>query len=250
MGLIHTEALVLRTYKLAEADKIVLFLTKDAGVVRGVAKGARRLKNRFGASLEPFTEVSVTYFEKEGRELVSVSQTEIQRSHFALAGSSETVAALEYLSELALEFAPPHEPNERLFRMVRACLNALSEEPERLHSLVRYYEVWVLRLAGFLPDPRSCAACGVRLPGGTQRESIYIGPEGALRCAQCSHGAGMAITRDAHRQLDSMLRLSPSVWAREAEQVPQGVRQELAQLTQRMITRALERPPRGQAAQL
>ena len=249
MGLVHTEAIVLRTFKLAEADRIVVFLTKDAGLVRGVARGARRLKNRFGASLEPFTEVSIAYFEREGRELVSISQTEILRSHFALAQHSETVAALEYLSELALEFSPPREPNERLFRMIRACMNALSKAPERMHVLARYFEVWVLRLSGFLPDLGACTACKRRFVG-QKRETVYLGPESALKCSDCAGGLGLQISPEAHAQLMSILRLGPAEWGQEADALRKGLRGELAQLSERLIVRALERAPRGGLAQL
>src|SRR5215210_2858887 len=130
MGLNETEAFVLRTYKLAEADKIVVLLTRRAGLLRGVARGARRLKSKFGASLELFTHISLTYHEKEGRELVSISQADIIRSHFHLAGHADAIQALDYFSELLLEFAPPHEPDEKLFRMVSACLEVLNAKPE------------------------------------------------------------------------------------------------------------------------
>src|SRR4051812_28150680 len=106
MGLTETEAIILRTYNLAEADKIVVCLTRSCGVVRGVARGARRLKSRFGAGLEPYTIIALAYYEKEGRELVSVRQAEIIRSFFSLAQSAESVAALAYMSELVMEFAP------------------------------------------------------------------------------------------------------------------------------------------------
>ena len=80
MGLIETEGLVLKSYGLAEADKIVVFLTEEYGLVRGVAKGARRLRSKFGSSLEPFSIVRLTYFQKEERELVSIRQSESLRS--------------------------------------------------------------------------------------------------------------------------------------------------------------------------
>src|SRR5919199_637171 len=79
MPLRETEAFMLRTYTLKEADKICVFLSRDAGKLRGVAHGARRLKSRYGASLEPFTEVAISYFQKEHRELVSISNCEIIR---------------------------------------------------------------------------------------------------------------------------------------------------------------------------
>src|ERR1700750_1423913 len=93
MGLVETEAIVLHTHKLADADKIVVSLTEKYGLVRGVAKGARRLKSRFGASLEPFTLINLTFFEKETRELVSIRSAEIIRSYFGAAGGSDTVPA-------------------------------------------------------------------------------------------------------------------------------------------------------------
>ena len=122
MALVDTEALILRTYNLAEADKIVVTLTKSAGLVRGVAKGSRKLRNRFGASLEPFTHVYLSYYEKENRELVSIRNTEILRSHFNLSSDPVVVTGLAYLGDLLIEFSPPHQANEILFRMANVCL--------------------------------------------------------------------------------------------------------------------------------
>jgi DNA repair protein RecO (recombination protein O) len=82
MPLHKTEAFLLRSYALKEADKICVFLTKDQGKLRGVAHGARKIRSRFGSSLEPFTEVALSYFQKEGRELVSISSCDILRLHF------------------------------------------------------------------------------------------------------------------------------------------------------------------------
>src|SRR6185436_15687238 len=126
MPLHDVQAFVLRTYKLAEADKICVLLTRQSGMLRGVAYGARKMRSRFGSSLEPFTEVAVTYFAKEGRDLVSISNAEIVRSHFEEAATSvETSAAMSYVADLLNEFAPDHEPNEALFRLVRATLDAV-----------------------------------------------------------------------------------------------------------------------------
>ena len=84
---LHTaEALILRTYKLAEADRIVVFLTRDRGKKRGVAKGARRPRSRFVGALEPLTEVRVAYFESERRELVGLNYAETVRSPMSFVG--------------------------------------------------------------------------------------------------------------------------------------------------------------------
>ncbi|HEY8203712.1 MAG TPA: DNA repair protein RecO, partial [Pyrinomonadaceae bacterium] len=129
MNLVTTEAIVLRSYNLAEADRIVLCFTRSAGLIRGVAKGARRMKSRFGAALEPFTVIRLEFREKENRELVTISGAEIVKSHFDLAADIEVAEVLGYMAELIGEFAPPHEANEKLFRMVAACIEALAAEP-------------------------------------------------------------------------------------------------------------------------
>jgi DNA repair protein RecO (recombination protein O) len=241
MGLTETEAIVLRSYNLAEADKIVVCLTRQAGVVRAVARGARRLKSRFGAGLEPFTIISLGYYEKEGRELVSLRQVDILRSFFSLAQSAEAVGALAYMSELVMEFAPPHEPNEKLFRMLRAVLEALAETPQHLAPLVRYFEVWILKLAGFWPDLRTCTECGKRLG---EDSAFYLNAEYKGRCALCSQRLGTEFSRDAYEQLRAAQRLSPQEFAGTAAQ---GLN-ELAFLTQGLIGRVLERQPRAQAS--
>src|SRR6266480_6287746 len=115
MALVNSDAIVLRSYNLAEADRIVLCLTRSAGLVRAVAKGARRMKSRFGAALEPFTVIKLAFYEKENRELVTISTAEILTSHFELATQLEASDALAYMGELVSEFAPPHEANEKLF---------------------------------------------------------------------------------------------------------------------------------------
>ena len=162
MGLVNTDAIVLRTYNLAEADRIVLCLTRDAGLVRAVAKGARRMRSRFGAALEPFTFVRLDFYEKENRELVTISQAEILKSNFELAAHPDSTDALAYIAELVSEFAPPHEANDKLYRMVKACIDALASFADRPDMVVRYFEVWLLRLAGLFPDLRDCSECNRR----------------------------------------------------------------------------------------
>ena len=244
MGLVETEAIVLRVYPLAEADKIVVCLTRGAGVVRCVAKGAKRLKSRFGAGLEPFTLLHLSYYEKEGRELVSLRHTEIQRSYFKLSQRAETVAALSYLSELVLEFAPPHEPNEKLFRMVRATLDAVPEGADDLTPLLRYFEIWTLKLAGFLPELRRCALCERKL---SEEETGYLNAEFKLRCRVCSHELGLALSGRTRWQILSIQKLSPADYMRETKPASVSDAEELAQLTRKLISYVLERSPRVQA---
>src|SRR5215211_5429436 len=100
MPLVESESLVLKSYSLAEADRIVVFFTRDHGIVRGVAKGAKRLKSRYGSSLEPFSTVNLTYFQKEDRELVSIQQVELLRSFFAHASDPESLSTFAYFADM------------------------------------------------------------------------------------------------------------------------------------------------------
>jgi DNA repair protein RecO (recombination protein O) len=241
MGLFETEALVLRTYNLAEADKIVVCLSRSAGLIRGVAKGCRKLRNRFGASLEPFTLVNLTYFEKEHQELVSFRQAEILKSRFNLSSNASILTGFSYMGDLLIDFSPPHQANDNLFRMAMACFEAASQTPEDIDSILRYFEVWLLKLEGFLPDLRACANCSKAFSGN---EAVYLGTDLSLRCAQCSNGRGGAVSKQLHTQLRTTEKLSPAKFAEETREVPKGMKREMAELTFQIIGRVLERMPR------
>ncbi len=246
MGICETEAIVLRTYKLAEADKIAVFLAQHFGVMRGVARGARRLKSKFGAALEPYTLVSLSYYEKEGQELVGIRQADILRSYFELSKNAEVIVALEYISGLIIEFTPPHEPNEKVFRMFRVCLEAIASSPEDQRQITRYCEVWLLKLSGFLPDLHSCVNCKKRF--GENRLRTFLGNDGGLRCQSCAHKVDMPLGSETTAYLSRTQRQTPGEWARNGNTVSEITLTELSQVTHRLITRALERLPRGRAS--
>lgn len=246
MGLVDTEALVLRTYNLAEADKIVLCFGRSSGMIRGVAKGARRLKNRFGAALEPFTILRITYYEKENRELVTLSHAEILKSHFNLSQNSDIVAAMAYLSELLIEFSPPHEPNEKLYRMAVACADAMATVPMETESITRYFETWILKLGGFLPDLRRCADCDAPF---SEKEGAFLNAEAKPRCYRCSRGTGTALSNEARQHLLSTQRLGPVDFARSADTLALSAKAQLASFTEQMLVGILNRRPRGMPAQ-
>ena len=160
MPLIETESLLIKTFNLAEADRIVVFLTREHGMVRGVAKGAKRLKSRFGSSLEPYSIVRLEYFQKDSVELVSIQKAELVQSNFAAASNPDFLQKFSYLGDLLITFSPPHDPNETLYRMVRACIETAAADPASLLSIGVYFELWLLRLAGYMPDWSKCDECG------------------------------------------------------------------------------------------
>ena len=172
MPLYTADALILRTYKLGEADRIVVFLTRDRGKKRGVAKGARRVRSPFVGALEPLTEVRVAYFEKEWRELVGLNFAETIRSPLGLIGPAQTgpcvrerppeagrdvdgdaLGYVGYFAELLDEWAQDADADERLYRLGASMLNALAAGAP-VEPLARYFEYWLLRLQGVYPEAR------------------------------------------------------------------------------------------------
>ncbi len=184
MPLYTADALVLRTYKLAEADRIVVFLTRDRGKKRGVAPHARRPRSRFAGALEPLTEVRVAYFEKEQRELVNLNYAEPVRSPMATP-NPDAFGYSAYFAELLDAVAADADPEERLYRLRTATLQALTAGTP-VTPLARYFEYWVLRLQGVYPPDVTCTDCGTDFEAG---ESAFLAVDGhGLVCRTC-HGA-------------------------------------------------------------
>jgi DNA repair protein RecO (recombination protein O) len=244
MGLVETQAIVLQTFKLADADKIVLCMTEKSGLVRGVARGARRLKSKFGASLEPFTLIHLTFFEKETRELVTIKGAEIVKSYFHASGSTEAFGGLVYILELMKEFAPPHHADEKLFKMLRACVDFLAGAPARAVAVSAYTELWTLKLTGFLPDLKNCGDCGTPL-GESFRGQRYISHEGVLWCQDCRRGGAQPLTTEAYRLLSSTRQKGPADWSESFEGASEESRRAVSETARRLIRRALEREPRA-----
>ena len=183
MPLYTSDALILRTYKLGEADRIVVFLTRDRGKKRGVAKGARRAKSRFGGALEPMTSVRVAYFEKERRELVSLNYAEVDRSPLS-ACSRDGLAHVGYFAELIDEWAPDAHADERLFRLGTALVEALAGDAP-IEPLSRYFEYWLLRLQGVYPPQMACHRCGAVLGPDTQGAHLSA-RDRVFTCDRCA----------------------------------------------------------------
>jgi recombinational DNA repair protein (RecF pathway) len=170
---LHTaEAILLDVRDLHDRDRIVEFLTRERGRLSGVAKGSRTKHSRFAGQLQPLARVRITWFEKEGRELVRVSDVALLRPAARLQADLEGILLGSYLVEHVLVFAQENEPADLFFRLLDSTLEALLAGADR-DLAARYFETWVLRLAGVFPVPTECPACG-RPFGG---ESLGAGGE-------------------------------------------------------------------------
>lgn len=238
MGLVETEGLILKSFSLAEADKIVIFLTRDEGLVRGVARGAKRLKSRFGGGLELFSIVQISYFQKEDRELVSIKQVELIKSYFDKAADPLFFENFSYLVDLLLEFAQPHDPNERLYRMAKVCLEAGAGNSLDLDSVVVYFELWILKLGGYLPDWRKCQNCKKELTDN-QKTGLQINFH--LFCQNCQKSRGDWTISPEQRQIFiAAQQMSPDKFI-EFARIRNSSLKELSVVLRRIITNILGR---------
>jgi DNA repair protein RecO (recombination protein O) len=181
MPLDQAEAFVLRTWTVGDQDKIAVFLTRDRGLVRGVAKGARKFGNRFGSALEPMSLVTMFFYEKERRDLVTVSDCDLLESFFDIQKDPKASLTLAYFAELIEEFFPARAHEDLIFRLLLSVLQALKERGD-LNLLTRYFEAWFLQINGFLPNVRRCKKCG-KAPV----ESGWMAPKkDGIYCAGCA----------------------------------------------------------------
>lgn len=242
MPLYSADALVLRTYRYGEADRIVVFLTEDRGKKRGVAKHASRSRRRFGAALEPLTRGQATYQEREHRELVRLDRVEPRETPMtATAGcdAGDAVRVLghaSYFAELIDEWAPDGAPNERLFRLGAAVGAALGHGGS-VDALARYFEYWLLRLEGVYPAIDRCPRCA-----GALGEAVLAAVDRAFVCARCG-GGDVRISAEALEFLRGLRARTPAEVARDG--APAGTLRELERVHDRLIAMHLDKTLRS-----
>ena len=238
MPLFESESIVLRTYNLAEADRIVVFFSREHGIIRGVAKGAKRLKSKFGSTLEPFSTVQLTFFQKEERELVSIQNVDLVRSRFESASDPEYLQAFSYLSDLLTAMVPPHDPNETIFRMVAACLEAPYFDSGGLAAIRLYFELWLLRLGGYLPSWDRCSQCANAL---AENEPAWLLSDFHLLCERCRPSRALTQIAPLHQLLFRRAqRITPTDFIELARDSAEAAG-ELSELLRRIVTQIVGR---------
>lgn len=181
MALVTTEAIIVKSQRWGEADRIVTFFTVSLGKVRGIARGARRMKSRFGSGLEPFTSVRVTLWDKRHDDLASISHVDILEHFFSLRDNIECLSAAARMVTLVEAMTVERDPSAVLFLTLREGLRSLlTVEDAALLTLV--FQIRVLGDTGFRPQIDHCASCG----GGLYSVSGRFAPSaGGLVCANC-----------------------------------------------------------------
>ena len=201
MRLARTEAIILHTLPARERDKVVIFLTPEHGKVRGWAYGARGIKSRFGAALEPLAKVRIGYAERESEEAVRIESVELIRSLFPAQQNLVSSVSATYIAELVDTFAPAGDPAEVIYRLLDTCAEALLDGALPL-AVVAYAEIWILKLAGTFPSLRSCVECGDTLDRPLRFDARAMG----FVCDTCATRDAYVVSNDVADELETIVR--------------------------------------------
>jgi DNA repair protein RecO (recombination protein O) len=205
MPLKESEAIVLRTYPFRESDLLVTLFTRTEGKVRGVARAAKKSRRRFGGALEPLTYVKVTYEDRERQELARLDACEVFDSPLASEVSYPRAVALGHVAELLDELLPDREANDAVFRLALSVLKQIKSDEFWLP--LTYFELWIARLMGYLPDISECITCARVLNGS--RAYFHALADG-LMCPEHKRLASSEISSESRKLAAQMLRVSLS----------------------------------------
>ena len=186
----ESEALILRSFPLGEGDRLVSFLSRSEGRLRGVAAGARKPKSRFGSTLEPFSYVRIWFYERETRDLVRINQCELIESFLDAQrdyAAGVVLAIVSEVTEAVLGEKEVAEPNFRLLLLIARAIKAGAKLPLAL----AYFAFWTVRLGGWMPALDHCSRCGSAL---TKR--VYAGGSGLL-CPNCMYPGQRGVSQEA-----------------------------------------------------
>lgn len=201
MRIERTEAIVLHTFAARDRDKMVVFLTPDHGKRKGWAYGARAIRSRFGAALEPLAKVRIGYSEREHEEVVRIESVDLIRSLFPAQQNLISSVAATYIAELVDTFAPADDPAELIYRLLdRSCEALLAGSPPL--AVVTYAEIWMLRLAGIFPSTRDCMQCGQPLTRPLRFDDKLEG----FVCSHCAGRDAFTLSNDVADTLAAVQR--------------------------------------------
>ena len=213
MPLIKATAIVLRSRKWGDADRIVTFYSKEKGKIGGVARGARRPKSRFGAALEPFSLCRLNLFEKAGDSLLRVSQVDLVRSSQKLRESLSLIDSAARMVNVVAAITPDGDPDPLLFDTLEQGLASLHESEDPAFTAL-LFQIRLLGVTGFRPQTDHCAACGKAHFVGEPQFSPNAGGLVCLSCAAHQRVRCIALSRGSLSFLQQAIRLDPTVVTR------------------------------------
>lgn len=199
-----TEAIVLRSMDLGEADRVLTVLTPRLGKLKVIAKGVRRPRSRIGGGLQPFSDVQLVL--AVGRTFDVVTSSSLEDPHLGLRNDLHSTAAAWYVVELADRFCEGAADSHEAFRLLAQALSALDAGPDVARDVIaRWFELALLDAMGFRPELVRCLECGARIePDG----NAFSPTGGGVLCPQCGHAAlgARPVSTDALKVLRHLQR--------------------------------------------
>ena len=229
----QSDAIVLRTYPFREADLLVTLFTRDEGKIKGVARSAKKSKRRFGGALEPLTLVHAYYDQKNGQELVRLDSCDVLESPLMHPVDYERMIALSYVAEVLDGLLPDHDTNDAAFRLTLSVLPHL--ESGSIWMPLTYFDLWITRLMGLLPELSACIVCGEELDG-SGRVYFHALADG-LMCATHKRLASSEMSPVSRQLAAQMFRAPAEAFAKEPWKRQRGadLRKFLGQCIERHI---------------
>jgi DNA repair protein RecO (recombination protein O) len=185
-----TDAIIISSMNLGEADKLVTFFSLERGMLKGIAKNARKSFRRFGAGLEAFTRSRLQLYEREHQELIRIESADIVRQHTAICADLESAAAGAVMLEFVKELSPPGERNAAAFLLLAQAL-ALLNEGGGPAFLIGIFQIKLFSLLGYQPKLDHCLSCG-NIPKG---EAVFLPLKGCVLCTDCMVSSGESQVR-------------------------------------------------------
>ena len=198
----ETEAIILKTFPLGEADRLVSFLGRSSGRMRGVAAGARRIRNRYGSTLELLAHVQIWYVERETRDLVRIQQAELLESFHKAQSDYALSTSLALVSEAVELVLPEHEQNEPMFRLILLTVRELERRGTGVLPIT-YFAFWTVRLAGWLPRFDACADCAKPCGKGSAFQASW---HPGLLCEEHRRSGMKAVSGQARELAELFMR--------------------------------------------
>jgi DNA repair protein RecO (recombination protein O) len=211
--LVKTMAIILRSRKWGDADRIVTLYSRDLGKIRGVARGARRQKSRFGAAIEPFSVCRLNLFEKTGDSLFRISHIDLVRSSQVLREDLHLMTSAARMVNVVAAITPDGDPDPLLFATLEQGLESLHESEDPTFTAL-LFQIRLLGLTGFRPQTDHCAACGKTHFAGEPQFSPTAGGLVCLSCAAHQRVRCVTLSRGSLSFLQQAIRLAPTVVTR------------------------------------
>lgn len=239
MAIQTTEAVVLSRKDFRETSILATFYTKGFGKIKGIVKGIRAERSKYGSAAELFTLNKIVFYEKSKSEFNNITQCDLIDGLFGIRKYLSAIAYAAYISELADLLTEPNEADEEIFELLRRSLKLLSEKEDPI-KVTRIFEMRFLANLGFAPTFENCNNCGSDISQKAKFSFRY----GGMLCERClrldanaqaiTRGTVQTLSHIKNSTLDSLMKFK----------ISKSIENELGTLVEKLVASHLEKPPK------